>query len=229
MQQAEDIFTVNGAVSAADYEAWSKAHPAAAQQLDQFPGAEQLQDFARLGYYGFESELVPYIHSNKVYPSNYVKTKFESKNPDGEYIEIGETEVNLAELYQPFGVYPFNIPFPNAAPLVDADYYSVVPLYFFTGARVGSLTLKPSVDDNGAPAFEVMPQQITNVAQKLPSYEPTGYGIGDVRDYRSSTDTTLNIGTGMTAGVAPYAVGSYEPVTKTVADVYTPLGLYENT
>lgn len=228
LQQAEDIFTVNGAVSAANYETWSKAHPAAAQQLDQFPGVEQLQDFARLGYYGFESELVPYIHSNKAYPANYIKTKFERKNDDDEYVEIGETEIDLSESYLPFGVFGADIVFPGSS-VETENYHGITDLLGFAGIEAGALTLKPRVDENGAPGFEVVPKQITNIMEKAPDYKPTGELIGDVRDYRSAEEIDLKVGTRFAPGVAPYAVGSYEPVTKTVADVYTPLGLYENT
>lgn len=230
LQQADEILSAYGVVTAANFETWTKTHPAAAQQLEQMPGVRQLQNFAKSGSYGFENELVPYIHSNKTYPTNYVKTKFELEDGQGHVVEqIGETQVDLAALYQPFGVYKFSIPFPNTTLAADSDHSFATPLLFYQGVRTGSLTLKSRVDEDGAPGFEVIPKQISNlVMQRHSDYEATGYVFGDIRDYRSSAQTKMLIGTLHGKGVAPYNVGSYSPENKSAFDIYTPLGLYEN-
>lgn len=223
LQEAEEIFAEHGAVSAATYADWSVANIAAANRLKEFPAVKQLQELAELGFYG-DGDFFPYISTSKAPTPIFVVTKFERKVGDV-YVSLGESETNLSALYMPFGVYNLHIPFPGSKISLD-DYQGQVGIHKFESLKIGSLALKPRLDENGNPAFEVMPLQIGNALVQLPEYEPDGRGIGDIRDYRPIEENQLKLGKALSS-ITPFNVGSYEPVTKSMTDVYTPLGLYE--
>lgn len=230
LKQAEEIFAEYGQVTAASFDEWAAAHPEAVAQLAQLPGVKQLQDYAKIGLYGSNGDFAPYISSSKGYAPTFIDVKF-ARKVDGAYVDIGESEIDLAELFAPFGVHQFDMLLPGADESIE-EYDGVnIGLFSFEAIKAGALTLKPRVDDAGAPGFEVAQLGFGNLLLRHPEYKPDGFGLGDVRNYRSFENVDLKIGTAGDrgeVGVAPFNVGSYEPVTRSAFDVYTPLGLYEN-
>ncbi len=196
--------------------------------LKDLPGAQVGHRAALWGAYGLDSPFVGYLRNTQPYaPTELVATVEELV--DGQYVNIGERSIDLAEVMRPFNGSELEIGWPRGetATTLDIERYFVAD---YASDGISPLSLTPIDGESEAgqePRFTVEPQGIQYAIPRMAFAPPDGAGIGQEQSYRNTLPGELRIGGLDREGAAPFEVGTYTPKSLDAGISYVPLGAYD--